>query len=570
MGLFFSDKNCQIFSGDCRGILKELEKESVNCIVSSPPFWGLRRYAGPQEQVWDSMITQCEHQWQEAPPRRPRNKSDIKDIYSKQATVEGSAYKASGGDFCSICGAWRGALGLEPTPELYVKHLIEILELMRKVLRKDGVVFINLDDTRASSPPGNKELLSTFPQSGDETWWEGGKPKKSHMTRASFKHTVIKPKDLCLIPERFVIACQEVGWYVRSTIIWVAPDAMPESVQDRCTDSYQRIFMLTKSPKYWYDQEAVREPHISKPKFGDRNGSLVPHQKQFGRPELGGQVRPGHDIHYCYSPTGRNLRNVWQFPTQGFSLRMCQKCKAIYEPSAYQNLPETTQYYSKGRVDPKWKEYRADHPKSIQVRRTTEARERPLEPPHHSYRGNGWEQQEIEGRGQELKVKVCHCGSTDWVSHFAVFPRELVRRCVLAACPPKTCPKCRKPWVRVLEKKPSTMNIRVRDAKRGVATSEEGYKASNKEIVEYGQELLGYTKTLGWRPSCKCDLSEDSIPGVVFDPFMGSGTTLAIARELGRQSIGIDISEDYCRLASYRIERTQVPLFPISEETINE
>jgi len=189
-------------------------------------------------------------------------------------------------------------------------------------------------------------------------------------------------------------------------------------------------------------------------------------------------------------------------------------------------------------------------------------RGRPLVAPHHPYRGDGWEEQAIEGREQERKVKICpKCGSTEWLSHFAVFPEELVRRCLLATCPPYVCPKCGRPWVRVLGN-PQRISSGGYGSK---IANEVGLSPSSgirtKEWREY--------ESLGWEPSCKCGLPKDQRqPGTALDPFLGSGTTSVVAKSLGRRSIGVDISEDYLRLSQYRVEQTNFPLFPITEEVI--
>ena len=239
---------------------------------------------------------------------------------------------------------------------------------------------------------------------------------------------------------------------------------------------------------------------------------------------------------------------------------MCQKCKVIYEPEAYRRLAEVSKKTNKP-YDEHWKHYRSDAENTIQYP-ACGTRDRPLEAPHHSYRGDGWEEQEIEGRGQELKIKVCRCGSTEWLSHFATYPEELVRRCVLAGCPPKVCPKCQRPWVRITDTSYKQLRKRGEWCKR--AEDERGYDRSSS-MFKYGVATKNI-ETFGWKPICKCGLPEaDCIPGTALDPFVGTGTTCAVAKSLGRKSIGIDISEDYLRLSQYRIEQTNMPLFPITE-----
>jgi len=136
------------------------------------------------------------------------------------------------------------------------------------------------------------------------------------------------------------------------------------------------------------------------------------------------------------------------------------------------------------------------------------------------------------------------------LDHFAVFPEKLPELCIKAATSEKgCCPKCGVPWARVLDKKPSELNIRVRDAKVGRATPEEGCKASAQEIAEYpgNHPDMGYRQTVGWGPTCACGSSETT-PCTVLDPFAGAGTTLLAAWKLNRKAIGYELSGDYCKL----------------------
>jgi hypothetical protein len=152
-------------------------------------------------------------------------------------------------------------------------------------------------------------------------------------------------------------------------------------------------------------------------------------------------------------------------------------------------------------------------------------------------------------------------------AHFATFPEELPRRCIKAGTSEKgCCPKCGASWERILEKKPGTMNIRVRDAKKGILDSKAGFgqTASESEINNYGPEELGTAKTLGWQPTCSCNESE-TVPCVVLDPFAGSGTTGAVARLMGRSSILIELNPEYVKLIRARCETNHVALEAFEE-----
>ncbi len=229
-----------------------LADESVQCVVTSPPYWGLRKYAGEQELVWGGR-EDCEHGWGGEIPGDPRGGSGpaAKECYGGQDGESNYARQVGRGNECLVCGAWRGAYGLEPTVNLYVQHTVEILREIRRVLRADGVVFWNIGDSYAASNRGSGGH-SPKQDSNRGSWTPG-----NHRNEIS---DGLKPKDLCLIPFRVALAAQADGWWVRSDIIWAKPNPMPESVTDRPTRSHEYILMLTKSARYYFDSFAVREP----------------------------------------------------------------------------------------------------------------------------------------------------------------------------------------------------------------------------------------------------------------------------------------------------------------------
>jgi DNA modification methylase len=174
--------------GDCRDVLKTLPDNSIHCVVTSPPYWGLRDYG------------------------------------------------------CS------GQIGLEPTPDEYVAQMTAIFREVRRVLRDDGVCFLNLGDSHAMSTKGSSGVGKNATNKGtlltDRSWQVPDN---------------LKPKDLCGIPWRVAFALQADGWYLRSEITWCKKAPMPESVTDRPTNATEKVFLLTKSARYFYDNEAVRE-----------------------------------------------------------------------------------------------------------------------------------------------------------------------------------------------------------------------------------------------------------------------------------------------------------------------
>lgn len=193
----------EIIQGDIREIAKQLETGSVNCIVTSPPYWGLRDYGV------------------------------------------------------------AGQIGLEPTPEEYVTGLVTVFRELRRVLRDDGTLWLNLGDSYMSQ--GGTQVDGTKQVQGSQVGAWGGKSRKPVST--------LKPKDLVGIPWRVALALQADGWYLRSDIIWSKPNPMPESVTDRPTKAHEYIFLLAKSEQYYYDAEAIREELAESTIADKRNGT---------------------------------------------------------------------------------------------------------------------------------------------------------------------------------------------------------------------------------------------------------------------------------------------------------
>lgn len=299
----------ELYNKDCR-LMIELPDESVQSVVTSPPYYGLRKYAGQQDLIWGGE-QDCQHEWGDEKTLKCVHSGDKTTLVGTQ-TADLSKEASSQGKYCKSCGAWRGAYGLEPTVEMYVQHTIEILREIRRVLRPDGVVFWNIGDSYASQ--GGPVKSSIYDIMG------GNKPTGYEHSRTAV-HNSIKPKDLCLIPFHVAIAAQEDGWWVRSDIIWSKNNTMPESVKDRPTESHEHILMLTKSKKYYWDQEAVREKYTeplnrwggrifkadTKKREEYRNMQKIGLSSAF---QVGGDVRPNEN--------GRNIRSVWSFPTKPY------------------------------------------------------------------------------------------------------------------------------------------------------------------------------------------------------------------------------------------------------------
>ncbi len=311
---YYEDNHNTLYNGDCRQ-MTELPDESVQCVVTSPPYWGLRKYSGVPDLVWGGK-DDCKHRWDSYEAtllHENRQGLDGSSIGNTERRRGKHGYDVGQASFCSLCGAWKGSYGLEPTPEMYIEHTVEILREIKRVLRKDGVVFWNIGDSYSTGMFTRQGRERNVPQR-PTVWKEASYVGKTQDDTVVASHQWIgglplKPKDLCLIPFRVAIAAQTDGWWVRSDIIWSKPNPMPESVTDRPTNSHEHILMLTKSKNYYWDADAVRES--PKPEYAGQSVSVAPERE--------GSLR--HDGGRSFNLDGlkgRNIRSVWEFPTQPY------------------------------------------------------------------------------------------------------------------------------------------------------------------------------------------------------------------------------------------------------------
>jgi len=327
----------KIYQGNCLEVLRTLPKESIHCVVTSPPYWGLRSY-GTNPRIWDG-DPNCNHEWVGF-----KRKGMSGGPSEKQESNVGSWHKNHEQGFCEKCGAWRGEFGLEPTPELYVNHLVQIFSEIRRVLRKDGTAWLNLGDSYAG---GGRNSGNSWEHTTDKQ-----RSNKGSFTEPSSIPCGLKAKDLVGIPWRSAFALQADGWWLRSEIIWAkgvsgqkqtmdqiteaidqcdlsdeqknsvieninlyVGNPMPESVTDRPARAHEHIFLLTKSKKYYYDNEAVKEEAVT----GGKKVSLG--EKSFSKRQESGMGvsfsgNAKKDTHTVLPK--RNMRDVWAITTKGF------------------------------------------------------------------------------------------------------------------------------------------------------------------------------------------------------------------------------------------------------------
>jgi len=393
----------KIICGHVLDVLKTLPEESIDTVVTSPPYWGLRSYL---------------------PDNHPDKQKEI---------------------------------GLEPTLDSYINHLIEVMSELKRILKKTGVIFWNHADSYGGSggasgkypeahPEGNvggrfgidKRKISIFPS----------KPPALHLT----------PKCMLLQNYRFIIRCiDELGLILRDVIIWAKKiwiakenktigNAMPSSVRDRCVFTYEPVFMLVKNKKYFFDQDALRVPYTQS--LNRWGGNEL---KARGKSEWDSRTgqKTYRDRNMRPSAMGANRPNIWQINTE------------------------------------------------------------PVE-----------------------------------LTHFACFPSELVKWCILAGCPQWICKKCGKSRERIVKSE------KVGDSRKrgGYIVGGDGVYTGNVYSIPHKhakKEFVGWT-------DCGCGAGWES--GMVLDPFGGSGTVGVVAEKLGRNSILIDLNKEYCKMAYKRLK----------------
>ena len=368
--------------GDVLTVLARLPSDHFHAVVTSPPYWGLRDYG-----------------------------------------VEGQ-------------------IGLEPTPELFIAKMVSVFAAVRRVLRPDGTLWLNLGDSYVANR-GNTEANPGY----DNKAAHGG-------ANLAIKQFTMpgKPKDLIGIPWRVALALQADGWWLRSDIIWHKPNPMPESVTDRPTKAHEYVFLLTKAARYYYDAEAVKET-TEFSNTHSRGTKLSPPKEAAG--VAAGNGHKGWTQSTLDPVSSRNLRDVWTIPSQPY----------------------------------------------------TEA-------------------------------------------HFATFPEALVEKPILAGTSEKgCCAECGAPWERQVETSQEILS-----ATGGPGGSGHDHEGMARHTS--GPRTRRIDKTTGWCASCTHDAAV--VPCTVLDPFAGSGTTLAVARRLGRNAVGIELNPAYVKLAEKRLEA--VPL----------
>jgi len=526
---YWQEDGNQIWVGNSRDILKLQPKESVHMCCCSPPYWGLRDY-DTTPQVWDDPGN-CKHVWEnkiEASSRhRNMDAGSEKQFSNKGASERGYAR----GQFCQHCNAWRGSLGLEPDPNDYIRHLVQIFDEVKRVLHPTGTLWIVIADSYAGGGRAGKhgKAYGGIEQNRTNADCKWGPP--------TGRLKGIKPKDMVGIPWMLAFALRDAGWWLRKDIIWRKDNPMPGSQTDRPTTSKEYVFLLSKSQRYFYDHEAIKEPYtepINRWGGTELKQETIKHSTYQDMQGLGGTsiLRAGRNMRP--DPGGKTKRDVWSAADNTILLKWLSD-----------NHPDILSEF---------------------------------------------------GEACRLKDDIWNVSTKAFHgAHFAVYCPKLIAPAVLAGSSERgVCPDCLSPWERIVDRrileelneKPYHENGQMGGlgvpARHGINHSTIGGQQNKVSFI-----------TIGWAPTCSCYGTDPlpayprkpkeepdveytnrtrpilnkriemldswkglkTIPAIVLDPFFGSGTSGYVANKFGRKFIGSDLSEKYIEdIAIPRVE----------------
>jgi DNA modification methylase len=456
----------------------------------------LRAY-GTKPLIWDGQPG-CEHRWEKRlAGHHPRQ---VEQTKWKTAEASARGQTASAGSFCFGCGAWKGQLGLEPTPGLYINHLCSIFDEVKRVLKKTGTCWVVIGDTYSGSGCGTNDYITEASRTLQCT----GKRAELHKTGGiSQKLKSPLPKSLCLIPARFSVEMTNRGWVLRNEIVWWKPNCLPSSVKDRFTVDFEKILFFVKSKKYYFNQQL--EP-LSETTANDRRMGMerFEYRGKRLRRERETQKREVSASFWFASHLGRNKRCVWRIPNQPFSgAHFAVFPEALVETPIKAGCPEEVCI-------------RCGQPKEKVYSTRQEFR--------------GWDDE----YWRRFLVGNCHSNSRykqalrvmkDWMTQNDCFDYSAFYGW----------------WKGEMHGKWESGNLEA-----GQASKMKGSLPFPRPEKRLRREVAGHS-------SCSCNAGFRS--GIVLDPFAGSGTTCLVAKRLRRDFIAVDASPAYCGLARKRLKR---------------
>ncbi len=457
----------KVICGNALEVLKSMPDEVVDCIITSPPYYRKRRYGNDAVLVWDG-DKDCEHEWDEQ-------------------------------NFCKKCGAWRGELGLEPSPQLYVQHLLQITAELKRVLKKTGTFFLNISDT-----------YSQVSKDG------------------------MRQKSMMLVPERLLLGLYEQGWYIRNKIVWVKPNAMPESVKNRFSNRYEFVYFLTKSKHYYFDLDSVRL--LQRNKIDVKSLTLLQ-----VTPTNSPQRRDKPSEHDYVSDKAQEL-SASKFLTAPMQTAS-PGARALLAVRNGKLTPEMRRkLYEVGAY---LKKKLRESPYSIEdLSRLTGIKRTTLE---HYFRTDLSGQSVPDKLTWDLLKPLLNLDS------YEKYITEDMRKVL-----PQPHPLGRNPGDVLEVSTESFAREFCPNCKRFLRKSELKMKDGFLVCGYCDSHLVSHFAVLPKKLATILITAGCPQGGVVLDPFCGSGTVLVVAKELGRNYIGIDVVREYCDMAEVRLREVKV------------
>jgi len=544
----------QFIHGDALDYLRSLPDESVDFGLTSPPYWGLRDYG---TGLWRGGEETCEH-------RVGGQRTDQKAVYHNDEGIR----PGLDNNVCKICGAERidRQIGLEATVEAYIEALVVIFREFRRVLTPTGTLWLNMGDVYATTPNGASAKVIREQGQDDR----GFRDKPINTIAGG-----LKAKDLAGLAWTLALALRDDGWVLRQEIIWHKKNPMPESVRDRPTRAHEQIFLFSKSNKKKLWLNAHRGQAINEQPAHDHywvNGKLEvisPNPPQSLTALLG---------EYTYVEDDWKRFNHWQgrdyyyddYALRASALNAGKKVR-LGEKSMSKRQTDGSGRPRSGNA--KNDEYKA--PPSRNARTVWEIEDM-----------SAWFYyaqlvEEVVGRGAALALAEAAFGTSLGVSvwklatepmrdaHFATFPTELVKRCLIAGCPPLVCSVCGIPHVRLVERDrpgwiegeftPYAGKMTTEDAPDSQSRMIQNVKRARDGGGRHDNPFPGYIDK-GFHAACDC--VAPARRGIALDMFAGAGTVAVVAEREGRDWTGGELNEQYIqiadnRLVSERFEREQ-------------
>jgi DNA modification methylase len=522
----------EIKVGNCLHVLKGMPENSIHCAITSPPYWGLRDYGVPPE-AWGGDPT-CPHVWGEMQRGKrtdilPEDQTTLKSRTSVNEKQNGA--NTNGGRFCLNCDAWLGCYGLEPTPELYAEHTVLIFREVRRVLRKDGTLWLNIGDSYAAG--GRGAGRNERQQMGEAT-------AAARALGAKKAPPGYKNKDLIGIPWLVAGALRADGWYLRAGNVWWKKNPMPESTTDRTTAAHEFMFHFSKSESYYYDHEAIKEEIAASQRGRIRKNDPVGGKswKERGQHSEGGAITTGPIVEEEPEAEQGNLDDDPSAPKKqdGHGRRHKGFNKRWDESGDCDRRNKRSVWHIESDEPTVWRFLFENAPDE-------ETREK------IAILFDEWSRQ-IENRESVWIYATMPYAE----AHFATMPPALVEPCLLAGTSLQNCETCGAPWERVTEEHTVDRTELPPDHPEWRPRKYDYGKAADPVGRGIGRRYR-FTDTTGWTPTCKCAVNTGSAKALVLDPFGGSGTTAMVADGLGRDAVIIELNPEYAEMAERRISR---------------